>query len=68
MSPEELALSKPLVDVQPVFNVMHIATSGEGGNYTPAMRAFVRDKLHESAAQMKETVKWIEERIGKAPK
>ena len=61
MSPELLALLKPLVDTQPVYNLMPAVVNPE--MVTPEARAFARSKLEEAVKTLRATATWIEKRL-----
>jgi hypothetical protein len=61
MSPEEMSLVRPLVDVQPIYNLTVVLTSP--GRVPPETQAFVRMKLREAARTMRETAQYIETKL-----
>ncbi len=65
MAPEVMVLVKPLVDVQPVYNVMPLATNGPEA-YGPEVRALVRTKLKEAAKSLRETARYIDKQLAES--
>lgn len=64
MTPEEFELVKPLVDVQPVYNLMLVVTAPEG-SYDPELKAFACLKLRKAEKQLRTAAKYIRDRLGK---
>lgn len=56
-------LLAPIVDVQPAFNLIHVALAGEDSAFSPEARAFARSKIQEAVKIMKDSANFLDKRL-----
>lgn len=62
-SKELLQLIEPVVDVQPVYTLTHVALADETSIYPPETRAYVRMKLREASKAMRAAARHIDKKL-----
>jgi hypothetical protein len=56
-------LAEPVIDVQPAFNLLAVATDTED-RFPPEVKAFARYKVQEAIRQMSGTIKTLKAGLG----